>query len=478
VHWVARRTDGARTALLASMHMRSRPRPSISAAAAPRRLACVALSLCALAACADGPELPESAGVGPEPVLPPPARGLLPTVHIAPARGWPRDATPVAAPGLRVRRFATGLDHPRWLYVLPNGDVLVAESNAPERPDDDRGLKGWVMKQVMRRAGAATPSADRITLLRDADGDGVAESRTAFIENLRSPFGMALVGNDLYVANTDALLRFTYEPGQTQVAAPGSKVLDLPAGRINHHWTKNVIASLDGTRLYVTVGSNSNVAENGIEAEQGRAAIWEVERASGAHRIYASGLRNPNGLAWDAERGALWTVVNERDEIGDALVPDYLALVREGAFYGWPYSYWGANVDARVTPPRPDLVARAVRPDYGLGNHVAPLGLAYAGRSAMPERFQQGMFIGLHGSWNRRPRAGYAVVFLPFENGRPKGMPLDVLAGFVDDEGEARGRPVGVALDARGALLVADDVGNVVWRVEAAAAGTAATATD
>lgn len=446
-------------------------------ACASRRGACVMLAVLALAACAEGPELPESAGIGPEPVLPAPARGIVPTVHIAPARGWAPDAAPVAAPGLRVRRFAAGLDHPRWLYVLPNGDLLVAETNAPERPEDDRGLRGWFMKRVMRRAGAATPSADRITLLRDADGDGVAESRWAFIEHLHSPFGMALVGDELYVADTDALLRFPYEQGQTQVSAQATRLVELPAGPINHHWTKNVIASLDGERLYVTVGSNSNVAENGIEAEQGRAAIWEVQRASGAHRIYASGLRNPNGLAWDASRGALWTVVNERDEIGDALVPDYLALVREGAFYGWPYSYWGANVDARVTPQRPDLVARAVRPDYGLGNHVAPLGLAYAERSAMPERFQEGMFVGLHGSWNRRPRAGYAVVFVPFEQGRPKGMPIDVLGGFVDDDGNAQGRPVGVAFDARGALLVADDVGNVVWRVDAvpgAAAGEAA----
>ncbi|MFO1454969.1 MAG: sorbosone dehydrogenase family protein [Steroidobacteraceae bacterium] len=421
-----------------------------------------------IAGCAGGPELPASASVGPDPTLPPPAMGLVPTVHIAPARGWSGDAMPVAAPGLAVQRFAAGLDHPRWLLVLPNGDVLVAESNAPDRPDDRRGLRGWVMELVMKRAGAGVPSADRITLLRDADGDGVAEHRSVFLRGLRSPFGMALVGQHLYVANTDALLRFPYREGQDAIDAPGTSVVALPAGTINHHWTKNVIASPDGTRLYVTVGSNSNVAENGIQAERDRAAIWEVDAATGAHRVFAAGLRNPNGLAWEPTSGALWTVVNERDEIGNSLVPDYLTAVREGAFYGWPYSYWGGHVDERVSPPRPDMVARAIRPDYALGSHVAPLGLAWTDRSAMPSRFQQGMFVGLHGSWNRRPRDGYAVIFVPFVDGRPQGMPVGVLEGFVDDDGNARGRPVGVAMDGRGALLVADDVGNTVWRVVSA----------
>jgi glucose/arabinose dehydrogenase len=428
----------------------------------------LAAALFALAGCDDGSDTPVTAGVGPEPSLPPPREALVPTVHIAPARGWSMDGSPLAAPGTVVQRFASGLDHPRWLYVLPNGDVLVAESNAPPRPDDMRGLRGWVMKQVMKRAGALTVSADRITLLRDTDGDGAADLRAPFLEDLESPFGIALVGNELYVANTDALVRFRYQAGQTQIAEPGTRVVALPAGTLNHHWTKNVIASADGAKLYVTVGSNSNVGENGIEAEQGRAAIWEVDRMSGAHRIYASGLRNPNGLAWDPVGGGLWTVVNERDELGHDLVPDYLTAVREGAFYGWPYSYWGQTVDTRVAPPRPDLVARAVRPDYALGSHVAPLGLAWSERSALPPPFQHGMFVGLHGSWNRRPLSGYKVVFVAFDGGVPRGEPVDLLTGFVDEQGRAQGRPAGVALDAGGALLVADDVGNVVWRVSAA----------
>lgn len=428
----------------------------------------LAAAFLALAGCDQGSETPVAAGIGPDPSLPPPRSTLLPTVHIAPARGWSEDGAPVAAPGAVVRRYASGLDHPRWVYVLPNGDVLVAESNAPPRPDDMRGPRGWIMRQVMKRAGALTVSADRITLLRDTDGDGAADQRWPFLENLKSPFGMTLIGSELYVANTDALLRFPYVPGQTQIDVPGTRVVELPAGTLNHHWTKNVIASRDGAKLYVTIGSNSNVAENGIEAEQGRAAIWEIDRMRGTHRVFASGLRNPNGLAWEPTTGALWTVVNERDELGNDLVPDYLTAVREGAFYGWPYSYWGQTVDTRVAPPRPDLVARAVRPDYALGAHVAPLGLAWAGRSALPPQFQGGMFVGLHGSWNRKPLSGYKVVFVAFADGRPRGEPIDVLTGFVDDQGQAQGRPVGVALDSTGALLVADDVGNVVWRVTAA----------
>ena len=321
-----------------------------------------------------------------------------------------------------------------------------------------------------------TVSANRITLLRDTDGDGVADLRSPFLENLASPFGMVLVGSDFYVANTDALVRYPYVAGELKITAPGTRVLDLPAGALNHHWTKNVIASADGTRLYVTVGSNSNVAENGMEAEQGRAAIWEVERLSGEHRIFASGLRNPNGLAWEPQTGALWTVVNERDELGNELVPDYLTAVREGAFHGWPYSYYGQVVDGRVTPPRPDLVARAQRPDYALGSHVAPLGLAWAERTALPPPFQRGMYIGLHGSWNRKPLSGYKVVFVAFDGGAPVGEPVELLTGFVDERGQALGRPVGVAFDATGALLVADDVGNVVWRVASAPAAAQARA--
>ncbi|HEX2197610.1 MAG TPA: sorbosone dehydrogenase family protein [Burkholderiales bacterium] len=409
-----------------------------------------------LAGCADTARLPLSAGMGPDPTLPPPVQSLIPTVDVAPAIGWPEGAQPRAAPGTRVTAFARGLDHPRWLHVLPNGDVLVAETNAPPRPKDEKGIRGWAMKLIMKKAGAALPSANRITLLRDADGDGVAETHSMFLEGLNSPFGMALVGDALYVANTDAVLRFPYREGDTRITSPGEKLLDLPAGPRNHHWTKNLIASRDGKKLYVTVGSNSNVAEHGMEEEAGRAAIWEVDIASGRHRVMATGLRNPNGLDWEPHSGALWTVVNERDEIGSDLVPDYLTRVRDGAFYGWPYSYFGQHVDERVAPQRPDLVAQALKPDYALGAHVAPLGLAFS---------KDGAFIGQHGSWNRKPPSGYNVVFVRFENGRPSGLPVEVLGGFLSPAGEAYGRPVGVALDRRGALLTADDVGNVVWRL-------------
>jgi glucose/arabinose dehydrogenase len=409
-----------------------------------------------LAGCADTARLPLSAGMGPDPTLPPPVRSLIPTVDIAPAVGWPQGAQPHSAPGTSVSAFARGLEHPRWVYVLPNGDVLVAETNAPARPEDEKGIRGRVMNLVMKRAGAAVPSANRITLLRDADGDGVAETRSAFLEGLNSPFGMALVGKALYVANTDAVVRFPYREGDRQIRSPGEKLIDLPAGPRNHHWTKNLIASRDGRKLYVTVGSNSNVAEHGMEEEAGRAAIWEVDIASRRHRVMATGLRNPNGLDWEPHSGALWTVVNERDEIGSDLVPDYLTSVRDGAFYGWPYSYYGQHVDERVEPQRPDLVAKAVKPDYALGAHVAPLGLAFS---------KDGAFIGQHGSWNRKPPSGYNVVFVPFRDGKPAGLPVEVLWGFLSPEGEAYGRPVGVALDRRGALLVADDVGNAVWRL-------------
>ncbi|MDT3669578.1 MAG: sorbosone dehydrogenase family protein [Aromatoleum sp.] len=418
-----------------------------------------------LAACADQAQLPPSASIGANPTLPPPTKSLIPTVDIAPAAGWPAGVKPASPEGTRVDAFATGLDHPRWLYVLPHGDVLVAETNAPERPGDGKGIKGRVMEMVMKRAGAGVPSANRITLLRDADGNGTAEGRFAFLSGLNSPFGMTLVGGDLYVANTDAVVRFPYEEGQTSITAPGTKLVDLPAGPINHHWTKNIIASPDGSKLYVTTGSNSNVAENGIEAEAGRAAIWEVDTKTGEHRVLASGLRNPNGLDFEPGTGKLWTVVNERDELGSDLVPDYLTSVADGAFYGWPYSYFGDHVDDRVEPPRPDLVASAVKPDYALVPHSAPLGLAFAQGSALPPPFRDGAFIGLHGSWNRRPPSGYKVVFVPFSNGMPSGEPIEVLTGFLSPDGDAYGRPVGVAIDRRGALLVADDVGNVIWRV-------------
>ncbi len=435
------------------------------------------LSICALlalSACGDVAKLPLSAGVGPQPTLPPPRPSLIPTVNIAPARGWPSGLTPQSAPGTQVTAFARDLDHPRWLLVLPNGDVLVAETNAPSRPQDAGGIKGWVVARVMKRAGAGVPSADRITLLRDTDGDGVADLRSVLLEGLRSPFGMALVGDTLFVANTDGLVKFPYATGDTRITTGATAVVDLPAGAINHHWTKNLIASADGSKLYVTVGSNSNVGERGADAEAGRASIWEIDAASGAHRIYASGLRNPNGMAWTGNRSdgstapTLWTVVNERDEIGSDLVPDYLTSVRDGAFYGWPYSYYGQHVDDRVQPPQPEMVARAVSPDYALGPHTASLGLAFSAGSNLPAPFTRGMFVGQHGSWNRQPHSGYQVVFVPFDGDRPSGAaPVEVLTGFLNGQGEAWGRPVGVAIDAKGALLVADDVGNVVWRVSA-----------
>jgi glucose/arabinose dehydrogenase len=428
----------------------------------------------AVVANADTARLAVTQGMGPNPTLPPPTRSLLPTVEVAPAVGWSKGVKPTAAAGLEVHAFAMGLVHPRWLYVLPNGDVLVAETNAPEGRDDVQGIKGWITSRFMAKAGAAVPSPNRITLLRDANRDGDPELSTTFLSGLNSPFGMAVAGNYLYVANTDALVRYPYKRGTTEIKAAPEKVADLPAGSINHHWTKNVIASRDGSRLYVTVGSNSNVAENGIENEKNRAAILEIDPASGATTVFATGLRNPNGLAFEPKTGALWTVVNERDDIGSDLVPDYLTSVQRDGFYGWPYSYFGAHVDARVTPPRPDLVARARVPDYALGPHTASLGLAFYTASALPERFRGGAFIGQHGSWNRKPRSGYKVIYVPFADGKPSGMPEDVLTGFVNGDGDASGRPVGVTVDAAGALLVADDVGNAIWRVTSAPAEPAA----
>jgi len=415
-------------------------------------------------------KLPVSAGVGADPVLPPPSKTLIPTINVASATGWAVGATPIPAPDTLVTRFAEGLSHPRWVYVLPNGDVLVAESSAPPRPKDGKGIKGWFMKQFMKKAGSRVPSANRITLLRDTNQDGIVDTRTVFLEGLHSPIGMALVGDDLYVANTDALMRYAYSPGQTSITAPGIKVTDLPAGPINHHWTKNVIANANGSKLYVTVGSNNNIAENGIDKESERAAIWEIDPKTGSHRVFASGLRNPNGLAWELDSDTLWTAVNERDELGSDLVPDYMTSVRDGAFYGWPYSYYGQIVDTRVQPQRPDLVAIAVTPDYALGPHTASLGLASSKGTSLPAQFQHGMFVGQHGSWNRKPRSGYKVIFVQFREGKPAGEPMDVLTGFVNDSGDAMGRPVGVALDKSGALLVADDVGNIVWRVASASA--------
>ena len=422
-------------------------------------------TLIASAGCGATARLRVSDGTGPRPVLPPPNKTLLPKVHVVDAKGWAAGETPTPAEGLKVQPFAGDLDHPRWLYVLPNGDVLVAETNAPARPEDGKGVKGWFFKRFQKKAGGAVPSADRITLLRDADGDGIAETRSVLLSNLTSPFGIVLVGDQLYIANTDALVRVPYKAGAMQITTRPVTVVALPGGPLNHHWTKNVIASPDGSKLYVSVGSNSNVAENGIEKEAGRAAIWEVVARTGKHRVFASGLRNPVGMAWEPESKALWVAVNERDELGSDLVPDYMTSVRDGAFYGWPYSYFGAHVDDRVKPQRPDLVAKALVPDYALGPHTASLGLADARGNSLPDRFKRGMFVGQRGSWNREPRSGYKVIFVPFIGGKPGGAPIDVLTGFVRENGDGMGRPVGVAVDRRGALLVADDVGNTIWRV-------------
>jgi len=412
--------------------------------------------------------LPVEAGTGPAPKLPEPNATFIPTVNVAKVVGWTAGQKPTAAPGTEVKAFADRLDHPRWVYVLPNGGVLVAETNAPPKPDDTRGIRGWFVKRAMKKAGAAGSSANRITLLRDADGDGTAELRSVFLKGLSSPFGMALVGDRFYVADSDEVVSFPYHEGATEITALGTKVVDLPAGTINHHWTKNIIASADGTKLYATVGSNSNVAENGMKNEEGRAAIWEIDLKTHAHRILASGLRNPNGMAFEPASQALYTVVNERDEIGSDLVPDYLTSVRDGGFYGWPYSYYGQHVDQRVKPQRPELVARAIVPDYALGPHTASLGLAYSNGKALAPAFGAGVFIGQHGSWNRKPYSGYRVIFVPFVSGKPSGAAVDVLTGFLNDKGEANGRPVGVAIDRKEALLVADDAGNVIWRVTAA----------
>jgi glucose/arabinose dehydrogenase len=409
----------------------------------------------------------QSYGASPE--LPAPQSSLIPTINVATATSWPNGAKPRAADGMAVRAFATRLDHPRTVYVLPNGDVLVAESNAPPKPDDGKGIRGWAQKMFQKQAGAVTPSANRITLLRDKDGDGVAETRSVFISGLNSPFGMVLVGEDFYVADTDAIMKFPYHEGDTKITAAGVKLADLPAGTINHHWTKDITASPDGTKLYATVGSNSNVGENGIEAEKDRADVLEVDRASGKWRVFASGLRNPNGPSWQPQSGQLWVAVNERDELGDNLVPDYMTSVKDGAFYGWPYSYYGQHVDTRMQPQNPDLVAKAIPPDYALGAHTASLGLTFNTGNQFLAEMQGGAFIGQHGSWNRKPRSGYKVIFVPFKDGKPAGKPQDILTGFLNDKGEAQGRPVGVRIDKQGALLVADDVGNTVWRVTAAA---------
>jgi glucose/arabinose dehydrogenase len=394
---------------------------------------------------------------------------MFPTVRVAKAAGWRAGEHPTSAAGLAVDAFATDLDHPRNIYVLPNGDVLVAETNTPPKPDDSPGLRGFIARRIMARAGAGVPSPNRLILLRDARRTGVAEVRSVFLEGLNSPYGIAFLGKELFVADTDAIRKYTYHVGETHISGSGSLLTELPAGRINHHWTKNLVASPDGRFLYVSIGSNSNVGENGLAAEQGRAQIWEVDVRTGRHRSYATGLRNPNGLSFaPGPKPGLWTAVNERDALGSDLVPDYMTAIRDGGFYGWPFSYFGQHVDDRVTPQQPSLVARATAPDYALGAHTASLGLAITARSGLPAPFTTGTFVGQHGSWNRRPPSGYRVIFIPFENGRPSGEPVDVLTGFLNADGEALGRPVGVAVDGHGGLLVADDVGNTIWRVHAA----------
>lgn len=426
------------------------------------------LLMTGLVACAAHAQEGGPVGYGYNPALPTPEKALLPTVKVAKATGWTNSRRPIAPSGLVAVQYATNLDHPRWIYTLPNGDVLVAETNAPPKPDDGKGIKGWFMKKTMKKAGAATPSANRITLLRDSNGDGRVELKTTFLENLHSPFGMALVGNTFYVANTDAVVKFPYIEGATEIKDAAVKVADLPGGTLNHHWTKNLVASVDGKTLYVSVGSNSNVAENGIDKEKNRAAILKIDAATGATEVFANGLRNPVGMDWNPATGELWTAVNERDELGDDLVPDYMTSVKQGGFYGWPYSYFGQNVDERVKEQKPELVAKAIVPDYALGAHTASLGLTFytSDMKGQYAQYKDGAFVGQHGSWNRSKPSGYKVVFIPFKDGKPDGMPQDFLTGFLDEEGNAMGRPVGVATDKTGALLVADDVGNIIWRVE------------
>jgi len=427
-------------------------------------IGCILTMLC-LTGCNDSAPDPNTQ-IGATPDLPAQRQYLVPPMHVASVVGWKPGERPTVADGLQIKALASGLQHPRSLYVLPNGDILVVESKAPgtepiKRPKDFimKWLESWAT------SGGDTGESNRITLLRDADGDGVPEVKSVFLDHLHSPFGVALVGNDLYVANTDAIVRYPYNAGDTKITAAGTTLTPLPGGPIDHHWTKSLVASADGSLLYVGVGSNSNITENGIEAEKNRAAIWEVDRATGRWRIFASGLRNPNGLSWEPQSHALWAVINERDEIGPNLVPDYLTSIKDGAFYGWPYSYYGHNVDPRVQPQRPDLVAKAIAPDYALSSHVAPLGLAFYTGTALPAAYRGGAFVGEHGSWNRPQLNGYKVVYVPFANGRPNGPAQDVVTGFLTPDEKSRGRPVGLAIDKSGNLLVADDVGNTVWLV-------------
>lgn len=413
--------------------------------------------------------------IGPNPLLPKPAQGLIANVGVPQVVGWKNGETPTVPKGFSIQALATGFKSPRNVLPLPNGDVLVVETQRVgtepvDRPKDP--IRDYIMSIAhgggsggKETAGNNSGPPQRITLLRDANGDGKPELRSVLVDHLNSPFGVAVVGNDLYVANTDSILRYAFTPGQAQIANRPQKVIDLPGGLIDHHWTKSLVASPDGTKLYAGVGSNSNVQERGPEAETNRAAIWEIDPKTGAYRVFASGLRNPNGLTFYPGSDILWAVVNERDELGPNAVPDYLTSVRPGGFYGWPYSYYGQHVDPRVRPQRPDLVAKAIAPDYALSSHVAPLGLAFYTGNSFPAGFRGGAFVGEHGSWNRNTYNGYRVVFIRFAQGRPVGMPMTFVSGFIGPDGKARGRPVAVAVDRTGALLIADDEGGTVWRV-------------
>jgi glucose/arabinose dehydrogenase len=438
-----------------------------------RRLS-FATATIALAACSKPQQVDPLQQVGPNPVLPAPSEALIAAVGVPKVVGWKAGEAPAVPRGFTITPLATGLSNPRNVYPLPNGDILVVESQRVgsepvDRPKDP--VRDFIMALALggggatETAGASGGPPQRITLLRDADGDGKPELKTVLLDHLNSPFGVAFVDGALYVANTDAIIRYPFTPGQTKITAPGQKVIDLPGGLIDHHWTKSLAASPDGSKLYVGVGSNSNIQERGPEAETNRAAIWEVDPKTGAYRVFASGLRNPNGLTFYPGSDTLWAVINERDELGPNLVPDYMTSVKDGAFYGWPYSYYGQHVDPRVRPQRPDLVAKAIPPDYALSSHVAPLGLTFYTGSSFPGGFRGGAFVGEHGSWNRTEPNGYRVVFIRFAGGRPVGKPVNFVAGFLNQKGDARGRPVGVAIDRTGALIIADDVGNTVWRV-------------
>lgn len=420
----------------------------------------------ALAACSD-PKFDESSQIGPNPNLPEPKQFLLPPVNVSPGEGWPQGKTPTVPAGFQIQALSRDLQHPRNVYVLPNGDILAVQAKSPP-PEPIKRPKDPIVALVKNKATSfpgSKPAANRITLIRDANGDGRPELEVTLLDDLHSPFGVVWIDNTLYVANTDSLVAYPFVPGQTGISGGARVVSELPAGPINHHWTKSLTVSPDGQRLYATVGSNSNIVENGFDAERERACVWEIDRRTGAHRVFASGLRNPNSPQFYPGTNNLFVVVNERDELGAHLVPDYLTSVRDGGFYGWPFSYYGKHLDPRVRPQSPELVARAIVPDYALGSHVAALGLTFYTGTLMPQ-FRGGAFIGEHGSWDRYTPSGYKVVFVPFAGGRPSGKAVDVVTGFLNgDKGTAFGRPVGVAIDRFGALLIADDVGNTVWRV-------------